>query len=132
VKAWRHAVSVENELTAELHSRRFTDFDRGRIHKAQNQAYEHEITAYLVNSQIVGTSLVGVVFGHINQGPHGRYADGHFIRTSSLTELTKVGRFWVATTLNSRYVIASFRKENGRAVLQELLKNRKAYAGFIH
>ncbi|SDJ33021.1 hypothetical protein [Pseudomonas abietaniphila] len=125
-------MSVENELTAELHSRRFTDFDRRRIHRAQSQIYEHEITAYLVNSQIVGSSLVGVVFGHINKGPHGRYADGHFIRTSSLTELTKVGRFWVATTLNSRYVIASFRKENGRAVLLELLKNRKANAGFIH
>ncbi|CAI8975027.1 HNH endonuclease [Pseudomonas soli] len=116
-------MAVSNIYAVDLHSRRYTDFDLLRIARAAGQGYAQPVTAFLVNVQIIACSAVGVVFGHVHAAnPIGRFADGHYLRTSDIQSLQKEGRYWVATTLNSRYVIASFRKQGGRAGLREFLK----------
>lgn len=115
-------MAAANTYSIDLHSRRYTDFDLLRIARAVGQGYPQPVTAYLVNAQIIAASAVGVVFGHVNASPEGRFADGHYLRSSDIQSLSKEGRFWVATTQNSRYVLASFRKDGGRAGLREFLK----------
>lgn len=108
-----------NTVAVDFHVKRFSDFDLLRIARAVNQDYDSLVTAYLVNVQIHACSAVGVVFGHLLEHPTGRFADGHLIRTSYIQSVAKEGRFWVITTLNSRYVVATFRKDGGRRSLQE-------------
>nr|WP_235200061.1 hypothetical protein [Pseudomonas monteilii] len=115
-------MSASSTFSIDLHSRRYTDFDLLRIARAVGQGYSQPVTAFLVNTQIIAASAVGVVFGHVNASPEGRFADGHYLRSSDIQSLHKEGRFWVATTQRSRYVIASFRRDGGRAGLREFLK----------
>jgi hypothetical protein len=106
----------------ELHSKRLTDFQLRRIVGASEYVYDAPITACLSDVFIYAKSAVGVVYGHVNQGPHGRYADGRLLRTSDIRQVRKEGRFWVLTTQNSRYVVASFKRENGRASFRSFLR----------
>lgn len=116
-------MAVSNVYAVDLHSRRYTDFDLLRIGRAAGQGYAQPVTAFLVNVQIIACSAVGVVFGHVRAAnPIGRFADGHYLRTSDIQSVQKEGRFWVVTTLNSRYVLASFRRGGGRAGLRDFLK----------
>lgn len=107
--------------------KRYSDFDLLRIARAVGQGYEDEVTAFLVNVQIQACSAVGVVFGHARKGLYGRFSDGHLIRTSDIQKVEREGRFWVITTVNSRYVAATFGREGGRRSLREfrrLAENR--------
>ncbi|MHA7114535.1 hypothetical protein ACX0KM_10180 [Pseudomonas promysalinigenes] len=116
-------MSDSNTYEVDLHSRRYSDFDLLRIARAVGQGYTKPVTAFLVNAQIIACSAVGVVFGHVHaSNPIGRFADGHYLRTSDIQSIQKEGRFWVVTTLNSRYVLASFRRDGGRAGLRDFLK----------
>jgi hypothetical protein len=62
------------------------------------------------------------VFGHNRKDQFGRFSDGHLIRTSDVITAEREGRFWVLTTINSRYVIATFQRGNGRASLRQFLR----------
>ena len=116
-------MTEDNTVAVDFHVKRYSDFDLLRIARAVGQRYEDEVTAFLVNVYIHRLNAIGVVFGHVHAAsPIGRFADGHYLRTSDIQSLQKEGRFWVATTLNSRYVLASFRRGDGRAGLQEFLK----------
>lgn len=115
-------MSEINTVAVDLHVKRYSDFDLLRIARAVNQDYEGLITAYLVNVHIHSCSAVGVVFGHLCPGPHQRLADGRLIRTSDIQSVKKEGRFWVLTTVNSKYVIATFRRDVGRRSLREFMR----------
>ena len=108
-----------NTVSVEFHVKRYSDFDLLRIARAVGQKYEGEVTAFLVNVQIHACSAVGVVFGHTRKGPYGRFSDGHLIRTSDIQKVEKEGRFWVITTVNSRYIAATFKRDGGRKSLRE-------------
>lgn len=110
-----------NTVAVDLHVKRYSDFDLLRIAKAVSQDYEGLITAYLVNVHIHACSAVGAVFGHLLALTDQRLADGRLIRTSDIQSVTKEGRFWVITTVNSKYVIATFRSDVGRRSLREFL-----------
>lgn len=112
-------MSATNAVEIEFHGKRLTDFDLLRIARASGQEYADDITAYLTSVQIHGSSAVGVVFGHAKKEPSGRYADGHLIKTSDILLARKEGRFWVITTINSKYVVATFRRDTGRQSLKE-------------
>lgn len=111
-----------NTVAVDLHVKRYSNFDLLRIAKALSQEYEGLITAYLVNVHIHACSAVGVVFGHICPGPYQQLSDGRLIRTSDIQSVTKEGRFWVINTINSKYVIATFRRDIGRGSLREFLR----------
>ena len=111
-----------NTVAVDLHVKRYSDFDLLRIAKAVSQDYEGLITAYLVNVHIHACSAVGVVFSHICPGPYQRFADGRLIRTSDMQSVTNGGRFWVINTVNSKYVVATFRRDVGRRSLREFVR----------
>ncbi|UVJ42071.1 hypothetical protein NVV94_15500 [Pseudomonas sp. LS1212] len=115
-------MSEINTVAVDLHVKRYSDFDLLRIAKAVSQEYEGLITAYLVSVHIHACSAVGVVFGHLCPGPHQQLADGRLIRTSDIQSVTKEGRFWVITTVNSKYVIATFPRDVGRRSLREFMR----------
>ena len=111
-----------NTLDVNFHGKRHTDFDLARILKAQAQGFSKPITAYLCGASIKARTGLGVVFGHNRKDQYGRFGDGHLIRTSDIIKAEQEGRFWLLTTVNSRYVVATFQRENGRASLREFLR----------
>jgi hypothetical protein len=114
-------------IEVEVHSKRLSDFDLGRVLRAQAQGFDLPVTAYLNHVFIAGQSAVGVVFGHVRKRPNGQFEDGHFIRTSDIVSAGREGRFWVLTTLNSRYVIVTFRRDIGRHTLREYLLSKRTF-----
>lgn len=112
-----------NTINVEFHGKRLTDFHLKRIAQAEAQSYTAPITAYLSDVFISSCVAVGIVFGHNKRDPYGRYADGHLMRTSDIRFARKEGRFWVLTTMHSRYVIASFKRDDGRASLKTFLRS---------
>lgn len=111
-----------NTVAVDLHVKRYSDFDLIRIAKAASQDYDGLVTAFLVNVHIYACSAVGVVFSHICPGPYSRYSDGRLIRTSDIQSVRKEGRFWVISTVNSKYVIATFRRDAGRRSLRDFMR----------
>ncbi|MBW8127771.1 MULTISPECIES: hypothetical protein [Pseudomonas] len=111
-----------NTIDVNLHGKRHTDFDLARILKAQAQGFDKPITAYLCGVSIKARAGIGVVFGHKRKDQYGRFGDGHLIRTSDVVKVEHEGRFWVMTTENSRYVLATFQRGNGRASLRQFLR----------
>lgn len=109
-------------LDVNFHGKRHTDFDLKRIIKAQEQGFDLPVTAYLCSVSIRSRAGIGVVFGHKRKDQYGRFGDGHLIRTSDVVKVEREGRFWVMTTVNSRYVLATFQCDNGRASLREFLR----------
>lgn len=113
---------MTTSIELEFHSKRHTDFDLCRVVQAEAQGFPRPVTAYLTGAFINARAGVGVVFGHKRQDEYGRFADGHIIRTSDVVRAEKEGRFWVLTTVNSRYVLATFQRGNGRASLRSFLR----------
>ena len=109
-------------LDVNFHGKRHTDFDLKRIIKAQEQGFDVPVTAYLCGVSIRSRAGIGVVFGHKRKDQYGRFGDGHLIRTSDVLKVEREGRFWVMTTENSRYVLATFQRSNGRASLRQFLR----------
>lgn len=109
-------------IDVNFHGKRHTDFDLKRIIKAQEQGFDVPVTAYLCGVSIRSRAGIGVVFGHKRKDRYGRFGDGHLIRTSDVLKVEREGRFWVMTTVNSRYVLATFQRDNGRASLRQYLR----------
>lgn len=109
-------------IDVNFHGKRHTDFDLKRIIKAQEQGFDLPVTAYLCGVSIRSRAGIGVVFGHRRKDQYGRFGDGHLIRTSDVLKVEREGRFWVMTTVNSRYVLATFQRDNGRASLLQFLR----------
>jgi hypothetical protein len=65
---------------------------------------------------------VGIVFDHVRRESNGLFQDGHLVRTSDVLSARREGGFWVLTTENSSYVIATFQLGHGRASLREFLR----------
>lgn len=112
-------MSDMSTISVDFHVKRYSDFDLLRIARAVGQGYEGEVTAFLVNVQIQAGGAVWVVFGHTRQGPYGQYSDGHLIQISDIHRIQKEGRFWIITTVGSRYVVATFKRDGGRGSLRE-------------
>ena len=109
-------------IDVNFHGKRHTDFDLKRIIKAREQGFDVPVTAYLCGVSIRSRAGIGVVFGHKRIDQYGRFGDGHLIRTSDVLKVEREGRFWVMTTENSRYVLATFQRGNGRASLRDYLR----------
>ena len=113
---------MDNSTNIDLYGKRHSDFDLKRIVQAEAQSFPMPVTAYLTGAFINARACIGVVFGHNRKDQYGRFADGHLIRTSDVVKAKKEGRFWVLTTVNSRYVIATFRADGGRKSLRDFLR----------
>ena len=113
---------MPNTIEVSFHVKRHTDFELMRIIKAQGQEFDEPVTAYLCGVAIRARTGIGVVFGHKREDQYGRFGDGHLLRTSDVFKAEREGRFWVLTTVNSRYVIATFQRGSGRSSLREFLR----------
>ncbi len=102
------------------HGRRLTEIQLKRIICAQQYLYDSPITGYLSDALFVGDTCIGIIFDHCRKGPRDQFKDGHLIRTSHILSVHKEGRFWVLTTLNSLYVVASFKRQMGRSTFKKL------------
>ncbi len=100
--------------------RHLTNFQLQRIICAQQWPYDSPITGYLSDALFVGNTCIAIVFDHARKGPREWFQDGHMIRTSHILSVRKEGRFWVLTTLNSLYVVASFKRQMGRSTFRQL------------
>ncbi|AMM03025.1 MULTISPECIES: hypothetical protein [Pseudomonas] len=112
---------MPDTICMRFHGKRHSDFDLKRIARAEAQGFDKPVTAYLCGAFIKARTGVGVVFGHPQKDQFGRFDDGHLMRTSDVVTVERKGRFWVITTESSRYVIATFQRQNGRASLREFL-----------
>lgn len=117
-------------IDVNFHGKRHTDFDLKRIIRAQEQGFDIPVTAYLCGVSIRARAGIGVVFGHTRKDQYGRFADGHLIRTSDVLKVEREGRFWVMTTENSRYVLVTFQKGNGRKSLRDYQRLASAHPHF--
>ncbi|WP_283181246.1 hypothetical protein [Pseudomonas svalbardensis] len=113
---------MPSTINVDLHGKRLTDFHLKRIAQADAQLFHEPITAYLSDVFVSACSAVGIVFGHQRKDQFGRYTDGHLIRTSDIRFVRKEGRFWVLTTMTSRYVVTSFTRDIGRNSLKSFLQ----------
>ena len=102
------------------YGRCLSDFQLKRIIYAQDWPYDSSITGYLSDALFVGNTCIAIVFDHSRKGPREQFKDGHMIRTSHILSVHKEGRFWVLTTLNSLYVVASFKRQLGRRTFKKL------------
>jgi hypothetical protein len=112
---------LNNSIDLVQHEKRHTDFHQLRVERAKAQVFDAPVTAYLSDVFITSCAAVGNTFDHKKQNALGRFADGHRIRTSDIQSAQRQGRFWVLKTLNSTYVVTSFRREIGRASLRTFL-----------
>ncbi|PKH20613.1 hypothetical protein BI292_03345 [Pseudomonas sp. 43NM1] len=104
----------------EKQGRRLNELQLKRIICAQQYLYDSPITGYLSDAVFVGNTCIGIIFDHSRKGPYEQFQDGHMIRTSHILSVHKEGRFWVLTTLNSLYVVTSFKRRLGRSTFKKL------------
>lgn len=110
-------------IEVEFHSKWLTDFQLGRLVRATNQRYIPTITAFISEAIIVNDTCLGVVFDHARKDESGRHADCSITQTAKIQSARKAGRFWVLTTGDDHYVIASFKRGGGRRSFLELLRS---------
>jgi hypothetical protein len=122
----------ENEIQLEFYSRRHSDFDLIRLGRAKARKFPEPVTGYLCGAFVHASACVGIVFDHVRRDANGLFEDGHLIRTSDIVSVHKQGRFWVVTTLNSRYVIATFQRGNGRSSLRDFIRQSCLHHGSTH
>ncbi|MHB0783847.1 hypothetical protein [Pseudomonas sp. NBRC 111132] len=109
------------EINIEYHGKSLSDFQLKRILRAMAYKYSPPVTAYLSDVFITSECAAGIVFGHVDPGQFEQRADGHILQTSPIHHLKKVGRYWLITTEEGRYVLTSFKKGDGRASMRALI-----------
>lgn len=112
---------MSDEVVIEYHVKELSDFQLKRILRAMALRYPSPVTGYLSDVFITSECAVGIVFGHIDPGQFEPRSDGHIIQTSRIEYLRKVGRYWLVTTEEGRFVLTSFKRGMGRASLRALI-----------
>lgn len=109
------------EINIDYHCKSPSDFQLKRIIKAMAYKYSPPVTAYLSDVFITSECAAGIVFGHVDPGRFEQRADGHILHTSRIEHLKKVGRYWVVTTEEGRFVLTSFKRGLGKVSLRALI-----------
>lgn len=112
---------MQEPVELSFHGKSLSVLDLKRIAKAKNQGFDKPVTAYLGSAFMNRRSAVGIIFGDEGEDPFGRFEDGRLFQASGLVSVNKEGRFWVASTEDCRYVIASFKRVDGRRSLRDFL-----------
>ncbi len=112
---------MQEPVELSFHGKSLSVLDLRRIAKAKHQGFDKPVTAYLGSAFMNGRSAAGIIFGHQGEDPFGRLEDGCLFQASGLVSVKKEGLFWVASTEDCRYVIASFKRGDGRRSLRDFL-----------
>ncbi|WP_408598538.1 hypothetical protein [Pseudomonas sp. PLMAX] len=110
-------------IEVEFHSKYLSDFQLSRLVQASLQKYTVAITAFISDVVIIEDRCLGVSFDHFPHDDAYRTANGGIIRTGKIQSARKEGRFWLLETQDGNYVIASFKRDLGRATFVKLLES---------
>ena len=108
-------------------SRSISPYAKQQLAQALKVTYPVPVTAFLVNVYVIANAAVGIVYRDVRSDATGRFNDGHLIRTSDIVELSQIDGRWLIKTVNSLYVVATFKRHVGRPslmTLQRLMKTR--------
>jgi hypothetical protein len=105
----------------EFHSKDLSDFQMSRLVRASLRKYTVPVTAFISDALIADDTCLGVSFDHAERDGAYHRADGSILRTGKIQAARKEGRFWLLETQDGNYVIASFRRDLGRASFLKLL-----------
>ena len=111
-------------IELEFHSKDLSDFQLSRLVRASLRKYTVPIRAFISDALIAEDTCLGVSFDHSERDDayHHR-ADGSILRTGKIQSARKEGRFWLLETQDGNYVIASFKRDLGRASFLKLLQS---------
>jgi len=101
--------------------RAITRYAKRQLTEALKANYSFSITGFLVDAHVVANAAVGVIYADARRDGTGRFDDGHLIRTSDVRDIRQFGGRWLIQTLNSTYVIVTFKQHVGRRSLDLFL-----------
>ncbi|CAK9890131.1 MULTISPECIES: hypothetical protein [Pseudomonas] len=110
-------------ITVEFHGKEVSDFQLSRLVQASFLKYTVPVTAFISDALIAEDTCLGISFDHSERDDGYHKADGSILRTGKIQVARKEGRFWLLETQDGNYVIASFKRELGRASFLKLLKS---------
>lgn len=102
-------------------SRTISRYAKRQLSEALKADYSFRITGFLVDAHVVANAAVGVVYADARRDGTGRFDDGHLIRTSDVLDIRQFDGRWLIQTLNSTYVIVTFKQHVGRRSLETFL-----------
>ena len=107
----------------EFHSKDLIYFQLSRLVRASLRKYTVPVTAFISDALIADDTCLGVSFDHAERDDAYHRADGSILRTGKIQSAGKEGRFWLLETQDGNYVIASFKRDLGRASVLKLLES---------
>jgi|TARA_Y100000815_G_scaffold174676_1_gene158938 hypothetical protein len=107
-------------------SRSISSYAKRQLAHALKAKYPLPVTGFLVDAVVIANAAVGISYQHARRESTGRFADGHLIRTSDIIGLRLSEGRWLITTLNSTYVVVTFKQGVGRPSLMALHRLMKS------
>lgn len=107
-------------------SRSISSYAERQLAHALRANYPVPITGFLVDAFVIANAAVGISYQHARRESSGRFADGHLIRTSDIIGLRRSDDRWLIKTVNSLYVVVTFKRHVGLPslmALQSLMKS---------
>jgi len=106
-------------------SRSISSYAERQLAHALRANYPVPITGFLVDAFVIANAAVGISYQHARRESTGRFADGHLIRTSDIIGLRRSDDRWLIKTVNSLYVVVTFKRHVGLPSLMALQRLRK-------
>ena len=110
-------------IELQFHSKDLSDFQLSRLVRASLRKHTVPIRAFISDALIADDTCLGVSFDHSERDDTYHRADGSILRTGKIQSARKEGRFWLLETQDGNYVIASFKRNLGRASFLKLLQS---------
>lgn len=107
-------------------SRSISPYAKRQLAKALKANYPVRVTGFLVDTFVIANAAVGITYKHARRESTGRFADGHLIRTSDIVDLRRSDDRWLIKTVNSLYVVVTFKRHVGLPSLMTLQRMMKS------
>lgn len=102
-------------------SRTISRYAKRQLSQALAANYSFSITGFLIDALVVANAALGIIYADARRDGTGRFDDGHLIRTSNVLDIRQFDGRWLIQTLNSIYVIVTFKQHVGRRSLDLFL-----------
>lgn len=115
-----------NTMLVPQSSRAISPYARRQLAEALKATYPVPVTGFLVDAFVVANAGVGIIYRHARRDSTGRFADGHLVRTSDIVSIECIDGRWLITTVNSMYVVVTFKRHIGRPSIVSLQRFMKS------
>ncbi|CEG52164.1 conserved hypothetical protein [Stutzerimonas xanthomarina] len=116
---------LNTTLIPETH-RSISPYAKRQLAYALKSSYPVPVTGFLVDAFVIANAAVGISYQHARRESTGRFADGHLIRTSDIIGLRRSDDRWLIKTVNSLYVVVTFKRHVGLPSLMALQRLMKS------